>query len=96
MIVIAASLEPNDDQFRAQLPVESLTAPPDTVAVVLGVETPVYVTLDGSEPNENGLLLPPGVHQLPISSGGLLRVSDGTGWVSVLWLKFRPRGSQSA
>jgi hypothetical protein len=96
MIVIAASLEPNDDQFRAQLPIESLVAPPGTVAVVLGVETPVYVTVDGSDPAENGLLLPQGIHQLPISEGGELRVSDGAGWVSVLWLRFRPRGPESA
>jgi hypothetical protein len=101
MIVIAASLQPNDSegesQSRLQLPIDDAVAPDGTVAVVLTVESPVYVTLDGSDPNVNGLLLPAGAHQLPIAGGRTLRVNDGEGgWVSLLWLRPRPSGGQSA
>jgi hypothetical protein len=100
MIVLPWRLEPNpgpDEDGSAHrrwsVPDEE-EAPPDTVAVLITVESRVRVTVDGSDP-ARGLLLRQGEHVLPIAGGRMLRVvnaDDGPAMVSILWLRYRSSG----
>jgi hypothetical protein len=97
MIVLPWSLEPNDRprgggaQSRWQLPDEAV-APPDTVAVLITVESSVRVTVDNSDPKKHGILLREGEHVLPIAGGRRLKAvsaSDAPAMISILWLRYR-------
>jgi hypothetical protein len=100
MIVLPWRLEPNDRpeeedgsaHSRWDVPDEE-EAPPDTVAVVITVESRVRVTFDGSDPAARGLLLRQGEHVLPIAGGRMLRAAnagDNPAMISILWLRYRP------
>jgi hypothetical protein len=101
MIVIAFSLEPNDADGGAHnrwdVPDEE-TAPEGTVAVVISVESRVRITTDGSDPAQRGLLLREGTHVIPIAGGKTLRAStaNGPASISILWLRLREGGVESA
>lgn len=100
MIVLPWRLEPNDRpeeeedggaHSRWSVPDEE-QAPPDTVAVVITVESRVRVTFDGSDPATHGLLLRQGEHVLPIAGGRMLKAAnagDTPAMISILWLRYR-------